>query len=92
MESYLSMCALVVYFCQEPVNPPIARQEDGVWLPFLLLPHSLFELDGNGHQLLAGIHIEQTYWCRDILAFSDRETIHNGQVTDVDITSLGKIF
>ncbi len=81
----LGMGILVVDLCQQPVNPVISGQEDGVILSWFLL-----ELDGNGNQLVISIHVQQTDWSRAVVVIPARKAIHYLHVTDVHTTSLKK--
>ena len=81
--SNLCLGTLVEHLCQQPVNPPITGKEDGVVFTWLLL-----QLDGYGNQLVTAIDIEQADGCSAILALSGCKSIHDLQVTDVDMSSL----
>ncbi len=80
------MGILVVDLCQQPVNPVISGQEDGVIFCWLL-----FELDGNGNKLVVSVHVQQTDWNGAVVVLPARKAIHYLHVTDVHMASLKKI-
>ena len=81
--AYLRICTLVVNLSQQPVNPVITGKEDGVVFSWLLL-----QLDGYGNQLVIAIDIQQANGSSTILSLTSWETIHDGQVTGVHMSSL----
>ena len=80
---YLQVSTLIVDFGKQPIEVTITGKEDGVVLTSLLL-----ELNGYGDQLLMLIDIQQANGSSTILPFSSRKTIHDFQVTDVDMPIL----
>ena len=87
-ELYLPMDGLVIYLSQHPVVVVVSREEDGVGLVLLLCPQALLDLDGNGHQLFAGVDIEKAERGGGIVVGSSSQAIHDLHVTDVNVTGL----
>ena len=81
------MCTLIVDFSQEPINPVVTGQEDRIIYLFFLA-HTLLQLDSNGDQLLALVHMEQTDWSNIEVALSCLQTIHEFHITYVNTTGL----
>ena len=77
------MSTLIVDFGKQPIEVVITGKEDGVVLTSLLL-----ELNGYGDQLRILVDIQQANRSSTILPFSSRKTIHDFQVTDVDMPIL----
>ena len=77
------MSTLIVDFGKQPIEVMITGKEDGVVLTSLLL-----ELNSYGDQLVMLIDIQQANGSSTMLPFSSRKTIHDFQITDVDIPVL----
>ena len=85
------MCSAIIRLCQQPINPAISWEEDRIGVLLVLLPQSLSELYCNGHQLFAGVDVEEADWCSSKLSISWCQPIHYLHVTDVHMTSLWRI-
>ncbi len=72
VSTYLAMCTSIVDFSQDPIDPVVTGQEDRN----ISLSHTLLQLDSNGDQLLALVHMEQTDWSNIEVALSCLQTIH----------------
>ena len=81
--AYLAMCTLIVDLSQQPIHQPITWEEDRI-----IFSRLLFELNCNGHQLFAGVDVEEADWCTRRLAFPWWQSFKYLQVTDVHMTSL----
>ena len=77
----------VVYLCSEPIDEVVSWQEDRVVL-FLLLSHSLFELNRYWHQLPTRFDIEETYGSYIVASLSGLKSIHELHVANVDVSIL----
>ena len=80
---YLAVGTLVVDLGQQPVYPAISREEDGV-----VFSRFLLQLDGDRHQLVIPVHVEEAEWSARVVAVSQREPIHHFHVTEVHTPSL----
>ena len=81
--SYLEACTLVIDLGQHPVHPAISREEDGVVFSRLLL-----QLDGDWHQLVIPIHVEQAQWSTGVVAVPEREPVQYFHIAEVHTSSL----
>ena len=81
--SYLVVGTLVIDLGQNPVHPAISREEDGVVRSRLLL-----QLDGDWHQLVIPIHVEQAQWSTGVVALPEREPVQYFHVAEVHTSSL----
>ena len=81
--SYLGAGTLIVDLGKQPVHPAISREEDGVVLSRLLL-----QLDGDRHQLVIPIHVEQAQWSTSVVALPEREPVQHFHVTEVHMSGL----
>ena len=80
---YLEACTLVIDLGQHPVHPAISREEDGVVFSRLLL-----QLDGDWHQLVIPIHVEQAQWSTGVVAVPEREPVQYFHIAEVHTSSL----
>ena len=65
----------------------VTWKKDGVFISRLL-----FQLDGDWHQLVGSIHIEQTDGSTGEVAFATWQVFHDLEVADVNMASLDCVY
>ena len=82
-EPHLEVGALIVDLGQQPVVPAISREEDGV-----VFSRFLLQLDGDRHQLVIPVHVEEAEGNTREVALPEREPFQYFHVTEVHTPSL----
>ncbi len=88
IHTHLAVSTLIGHFSKNPINPVVTWQEDWIAYFFIFLTHTLLQLDSNGDQFLALVHIEHTDRGNVEIALSCGQSVHNFHITDIYVTSL----